>query len=198
MEAHFARYLQKSFYKTASLLAHACRAAVLLGGHPPAVADAAYAYGTHVGIAFQLVDDALDVSAGGASGGSPSSASVQSPSSPSPLSSSSSSSSSLSRAASPLGKPAAADLAAGVVTAPALFALAEAPALRAAVGRRFGAPGDVPAAVAAIAAARGVEKTRELARLYAAEGVRVLGGVPPSVWRSALVNVAERVVTRSA
>ncbi|KAK1864992.1 hypothetical protein I4F81_007528 [Pyropia yezoensis] len=40
--------------------------------------------------------------------------------------------------------------------------------------------------------------TRELARLYAAEGVRVLGGVPPSVWRSALVNVAERVVTRSA
>ena len=62
-EAHdeaFELYLRKSFYKTASLIANACKASALLAGSPPQVVDAAYAYGKHIGLAFQLIDDCLD------------------------------------------------------------------------------------------------------------------------------------------
>jgi geranylgeranyl pyrophosphate synthase len=53
-------YLRKNYYKTGSLMANSCRAAALLGGHNGAVLDAAFAYGRHVGCAFQLIDDVLD------------------------------------------------------------------------------------------------------------------------------------------
>jgi geranylgeranyl pyrophosphate synthase len=55
-------YLTKNFYKTASLIANSCRSSVMLSGRPDEIADAAYRYGKHIGIAFQLVDDALDFS----------------------------------------------------------------------------------------------------------------------------------------
>ncbi len=53
-------YLHKNYYKTGSLIANSCRAAVLLAGHGEALQDQAFAYGRHVGLAFQLVDDVLD------------------------------------------------------------------------------------------------------------------------------------------
>ncbi|KAJ1968754.1 coq1 putative hexaprenyl diphosphate synthase [Dispira parvispora] len=56
----FAYYLQKSYLKTASFIAKSCRAAALLGGCTPVVADHAFLYGKHLGLAFQLVDDLLD------------------------------------------------------------------------------------------------------------------------------------------
>ena len=37
-----------------------CEAAALLGGHPPEVQAALQAYGRHLGIAYQVVDDLLD------------------------------------------------------------------------------------------------------------------------------------------
>lgn len=57
----FETYLAKTFFKTASLVANSCRAVVMLAGHAPDVADAAYRYGEDVGMAFQLVDDVLDL-----------------------------------------------------------------------------------------------------------------------------------------
>lgn len=59
--AAFAMYLRKSYYKTASLMANSCRAVVLLRGehYSPKAADAAFRYGMHTGMAFQLVDDVL-------------------------------------------------------------------------------------------------------------------------------------------
>ncbi len=49
------RYLQKSFLKTASLIAHAAKASALLGSHEPSIARAqselAYDYGKHIGLA---------------------------------------------------------------------------------------------------------------------------------------------------
>jgi len=57
--AAFDAYLRKSYYKTGSLMANSCRAVGLLGSYPDAVCDAAFRYGLHVGVAFQLVDDAL-------------------------------------------------------------------------------------------------------------------------------------------
>lgn len=53
-------YLKKTFYKTASLMANSCKAAAMLEGLKPDVATAAFNYGKHLGIAFQLVDDMLD------------------------------------------------------------------------------------------------------------------------------------------
>ena len=66
-------YLRKNYYKTASLMANSCKSAALLAGGnvTPAVIDAAYQYGKHVGVAFQLIDDALDFEGSASSLGKP-------------------------------------------------------------------------------------------------------------------------------
>eukprot|EP00871_Galdieria_phlegrea_P002755 jgi/Galph1/3480/GphlegSOOS_G2129.1 len=53
-------YLQKTFLKTASLIANSCQAVALLANVPKDMAQSAFEYGRHVGLAYQLVDDALD------------------------------------------------------------------------------------------------------------------------------------------
>jgi geranylgeranyl pyrophosphate synthase len=58
--AAFDMYLRKTYYKTGSLIANSCKAAPMLGGYPQPLVDAMFAYGKHVGMAFQLVDDLLD------------------------------------------------------------------------------------------------------------------------------------------
>ena len=59
-EDTMAYYLQKTYLKSASLMSKSCRAAALLGGQSSEVVEAAYQYGKHLGLAFQLVDDVLD------------------------------------------------------------------------------------------------------------------------------------------
>jgi hexaprenyl-diphosphate synthase len=56
----FDYYLRKTYLKTASLLAHGCRCAAILGGASREMVDAATAYGRNIGLAFQIVDDLLD------------------------------------------------------------------------------------------------------------------------------------------
>lgn len=53
-------YMTKNFYKTASLMANSCKSAAILGGYSNDVVVAAYNYGKHLGVAFQLIDDVLD------------------------------------------------------------------------------------------------------------------------------------------
>ena len=53
-------YLEKSYYKTASLIANSSKAAALLSDATPEVVDNLYNYGKHLGLAFQIVDDILD------------------------------------------------------------------------------------------------------------------------------------------
>ena len=53
-------YLEKTYLKSASLISKSCRAAAILGGATEEVADAAFVYGKHMGLAFQLIDDVLD------------------------------------------------------------------------------------------------------------------------------------------
>jgi all-trans-nonaprenyl-diphosphate synthase len=53
-------YLEKSYYKTASLLANSAKAAAVLSDVPRALAEDLYRYGRHLGLAFQIVDDLLD------------------------------------------------------------------------------------------------------------------------------------------
>ncbi|XP_063777741.1 all trans-polyprenyl-diphosphate synthase PDSS1 isoform X2 [Pseudophryne corroboree] len=59
----FAHYLEKTFKKTASLIANSCKAVSILGCPDPKVHEIAYQYGKNVGIAFQLIDDVLDFTA---------------------------------------------------------------------------------------------------------------------------------------
>lgn len=59
-QAAFDLYLRKTYYKTGSLMANSCQAIALLGGYGEETRLAAYKYGMHLGIAFQLVDDMLD------------------------------------------------------------------------------------------------------------------------------------------
>jgi all-trans-nonaprenyl-diphosphate synthase len=53
-------YLEKSYFKTASLLANSAKAAAILSDLPAATCEKMYLYGKHLGLAFQIVDDILD------------------------------------------------------------------------------------------------------------------------------------------
>jgi geranylgeranyl pyrophosphate synthase len=55
------RYLERCELKTASLFAASCRLGALLGGRPE-LADPLAAFGSRIGLAFQILDDVLDVS----------------------------------------------------------------------------------------------------------------------------------------
>ncbi|TVQ08702.1 MAG: solanesyl diphosphate synthase [Leptolyngbya sp. DLM2.Bin27] len=53
-------YIDKSYFKTASLMANSAKAAGVLSDVPEGVAEQLYNYGRHLGLAFQIVDDILD------------------------------------------------------------------------------------------------------------------------------------------
>ncbi|XP_038970494.1 LOW QUALITY PROTEIN: solanesyl-diphosphate synthase 1, mitochondrial [Phoenix dactylifera] len=53
-------YLQKTYYKTASLISNSCKAIALLAGQTAEVSMLAYEYGRNLGLAYQLIDDVLD------------------------------------------------------------------------------------------------------------------------------------------
>jgi len=54
-------YMEKTFSKTGALTANSCKSAAVLGEHSPEYTEIAFEYGRHVGMAFQLVDDLLDL-----------------------------------------------------------------------------------------------------------------------------------------
>lgn len=54
-------YINKSFHKTASLLASSCKAASIISEASSDVQNIFYNYGKHLGLAFQIIDDILDV-----------------------------------------------------------------------------------------------------------------------------------------
>ncbi|XP_078136925.1 all trans-polyprenyl-diphosphate synthase PDSS1 isoform X2 [Sander vitreus] len=73
----FKHYLEKTFKKTASLIANSCKAVSVLVNSDPEVHEIAYQYGRNVGIAFQLVDDVLDFTSGTNHLGKPSAADLK-------------------------------------------------------------------------------------------------------------------------
>ncbi|XP_061521937.1 decaprenyl-diphosphate synthase subunit 1 isoform X2 [Phycodurus eques] len=73
----FKHYLDKTFKKTASLIANSCKAVSILVSSDPDVHEIAFQYGRNVGIAFQLVDDVLDFTAGASQLGKPSAADLK-------------------------------------------------------------------------------------------------------------------------
>ncbi|KAL8511848.1 hypothetical protein ACS0TY_018325 [Phlomoides rotata] len=53
-------YMEKTYYKTASLISNSCKAVAILGEQTPDISVLAYEYGKHLGLGFQLIDDVLD------------------------------------------------------------------------------------------------------------------------------------------
>ncbi|MFQ5693608.1 MAG: polyprenyl synthetase family protein [Nitrospinota bacterium] len=56
-------YLEVIYRKTAALMSACCRVGAILGDAPPEVEEKLAEFGTNIGYAFQLVDDALDYAA---------------------------------------------------------------------------------------------------------------------------------------
>nr|YP_009396008.1 prenyl transferase [Dasya naccarioides]ARW65194.1 prenyl transferase [Dasya naccarioides] len=54
-------YMEKSFYKTATLIACSCKATAILSKCSKNTQNDFYAYGKHFGLAFQIIDDILDI-----------------------------------------------------------------------------------------------------------------------------------------
>ena len=60
IDASIDSYLDKTYYKTASLIANSAKAAAVLSGSSVEVGEQLYSYGRNLGLAFQIVDDILD------------------------------------------------------------------------------------------------------------------------------------------
>jgi len=73
----FEHYLNKSFNKTASLIAYTCKANVVLSGGSKQDIENSFQYGRNIGIAFQLVDDLLDFVASADQLGKPAAADLE-------------------------------------------------------------------------------------------------------------------------
>ncbi|GAX80137.1 hypothetical protein CEUSTIGMA_g7575.t1 [Chlamydomonas eustigma] len=56
-------YLQKTYCKTASLMSNSAKSIAVLSGESEDVCNAAASFGRHIGLAFQIIDDVLDLTA---------------------------------------------------------------------------------------------------------------------------------------
>ncbi|EAU73569.1 solanesyl diphosphate synthase [Synechococcus sp. RS9916] len=158
----FETYLEKSYCKTASLIANSARAAGVLSEQTPDRLDSLYRFGRQLGLAFQVVDDILDFTGSDQQ----------------------------------LGKPAASDLASGYLTAPALYALEEKPALGSLIEREFSEEGDLQQALELVRASDAIQRSRALAETFAREARESLEWLPESPCRRALLDLPEFVLSR--
>lgn len=167
-------YLAKSFYKTASLLAAACQAAVLLS-RPDLSPESkesvsCYRFGAYVGLAFQVVDDILDFVS----------------------------------TEEELGKPALADLKEGNLGAPVLFAAQAGALskesekeLLAVIDRKLSTDGDLELVRRLVQEGNGVAKSKELAQRFVALAAAELNCLEPGEARQSLRLFADFVVVRT-
>ncbi|KAK6150086.1 hypothetical protein DH2020_017611 [Rehmannia glutinosa] len=200
-------YMQKTYYKTASLISNSCKAIALLAGQTAEVSILAYERSTvwfypllssvtmptlsqlvdvylwPGGLAFQLIDDVLDFTGTSTS----------------------------------LGKGSLSDIRhvlsltfflysvalSGIVTAPILFAMEEFPELRDVVDQGFDNSANVDRALEYLGKSRGIQRTRELAAKHASLASAAIDSFPENddedVQRSrrALVELTQRVITRT-
>lgn len=158
-----ARYEQKNYCKTASLVANALASAALLADAKSEEKELlAFRFGKHLGLAFQVIDDCLD----------------------------------LSGEAATLGKPALADMRAGVATLPVLLAGQREAAVQEAVQRRFTREGDIALCEAAIVRHDCVAEAMRYAEGHCQEASNALQGLPASSARAALEAALNSVLYR--
>ena len=97
-----------------------------------------------------------------------------------------------------MGKPALADLRAGLSTAPVLFAAEENDELEPMMERKFKDDGDVERARELVFQSAGIERTKDLARIHAEAAMEAALSFGDGVYRDALINLAYKVVRRTA
>ena len=98
---------------------------------------------------------------------------------------------------STMGKAALADLNAGLATAPVLFAAERCPEeMDALIERKFREEGDVARALELVRRSDGIERTKDLAQVYAELAVDAIMQLEPSPHRDSLVHLAYKVVDR--
>ena len=158
----FETYLEKSYCKTASLIANSARAAGVLSALPAPQLNELYRFGRQLGLAFQVVDDILDFTGDDEQ----------------------------------LGKPAASYLASGYLTAPALYALEERPALAGLIEREFSQAGDLEQALELVRSCEAIPRSRALAEGFAREAGLALGWLPVSEASRALKALPDFVLSR--
>ncbi len=158
----FETYLEKSYCKTASLIANSARAAGVLSELPLQHLDALYHFGRQLGLAFQVVDDILDFTGSDQQ----------------------------------LGKPAASDLASGYLTAPALYAIEERPALLGLIEREFCEPEDLAQALELVRSCEAIPRARALAEGFGREAVEALDWMSTSEASRALRALPDFVLSR--
>lgn len=166
-------YYPRIFAKTASLFAAATRSGALLADATPEQEQALYDYGKHLGMAFQIVDDILDYTSDEAT----------------------------------LGKPVGGDLRQGIVTLPFFYFLQAHPNPEQIIARLelptisggpngSGIQDPVSAIVAQVRASDAMRRAAEEATAFTERAKAVLTGFPDSVYRRALLELADFVVAR--
>ena len=98
---------------------------------------------------------------------------------------------------SSMGKPALADLKAGLATAPVMFSARQFPELEEMIDRKFANEGDVRRAQQLVFKSDGLEQTKHLARLHAEIAMDALLELDDSPYRDSLINLANKVVSRT-
>ncbi|KAL5972262.1 Decaprenyl-diphosphate synthase subunit 1, partial [Taenia solium] len=184
----FHLYLEKTYKKTASLIANSCKAVrfppclegaehipyslnslyylqvTILSEADGALAESAYAFGRHLGMAFQLLDDVLDFVG----------------------------------QEDKLGKPAGgSDLQLGLATGPVLFAAQQFPELEKMLQQGLRTPEEQKRALELVHESNGIGQTRMLAEFHFQEAQRQLGHFKASDARECLLRVAATTLLRS-
>ena len=166
------------------------QAAALLADRPTEVSDALRAYGRHLGIAYQLVDDLLDFTGSATTLGKPALADLHQGLATGPTL----------FAADEF--PQACHVAVGArpsrtrrARGPSRVRLPHAQ-IEAIVGRRFSEEGDVAAVAELVARSDGVQKTAALATSHAQRAADALAVLPPSAARDAMLHLCFQVLSR--
>ena len=167
VETTFATYLAVVEAKTAELFAAAAHVGAMTAGAAPDAVDAMRRYGLNLGVAFQLIDDALD-SAG--------------------------------RQAA-IGKTVGDDFREGKMTAPVVFALAEADEAEMTFWRRTIGAGDqsdadLADAIRIIDSTGAFDRTIREADLYVQGALEALEQAPPGSMRDRLASIAQESTRR--
>lgn len=161
------RYLEIIEAKTAALFAAAARVGAMAAGKPGAQADALAAYGKNIGLAFQLVDDALDYGGRTASLGKNVGDDFRE------------------------GK-----VTLPVVYAREAGDAEERDFWRRVMGNGAQGEGDFERALAILARRGAILRTLDAAREYADAARRALADLPDNAYRAALMDLADFVVSR--
>ena len=156
-------YIEIVKRKTASLFHTGAKVGAYLAGAHPALVDQTERYGLNMGIAFQMVDDILDV--------------VSHP--------------------DLLGKPTGMDLRDGNPSLPIILALKDGEqAVYEAFDRENPDEEQIRAALAAIKNGPAIAQAKSLAKRYAAEALKSVKKLPPSLHRNGLKTLVQLIIDR--